>query len=178
MKQLTKKLIGIAAFGLLNGAWLVGSAHAALAISDIDGTATDGLYTYTEGATDTLGINGVQGGIFWNISTLSANQLFFQTIINVGYASANIVLMGLEANDDWLSAVITGTNGVPTLSYTGGDTATLNFNNGVGQWYTGDTITITFEPTTGTVPVPATLALTGLGLAALGYTRRKQAKTA
>ncbi len=176
MKQLTKKLIGIAAFSFLNGAWMAGSAHAALSITDIDGTATDPLYTYTEGATDTLGINGVQGGIFWNITTLSANQLSFETIINVGYATANILLTGLEANDNWLSAVITGTNGVPILSYTGGDTATLNFDNGVGQWYVGDTITITFE--SGSVPVPATLALTSLGLAALGYTRRKQVKAA
>ena len=176
MKRLWKSL-GV----VVVGAFLASSVQAALVISDISGSTPAGnLYVYTDGsAVDTLGIpgRGIGGnGIFWEIAALSSNQLNFRTLADVGQSTAVLNLTGLEANDDWLTASITGSRGVPILTYAGGDTARLDFV-GAGSWYTGDTITVTFEAAAISVPAPApaTIALLGLGLVGIGAARRKQA---
>ena len=146
-----------------------GFANAGLVMTDISGTATDGLYTYYEGGLgDSLGV----GRDFWEITTLSSNQLLFETIINVGFATAEVDLFGLEANDDWISASITGTNGVPFLTYSGGDTAKISFPGG-GQWFIGDTITITFD-SANPVPEPSTVAIFALSIMGLASRRFKK----
>ena len=161
-----------ATFLLVTGIIALGASQgkAQLVVTDIDGTAIDPLYTYIEGETaDILAIPDV-APVFWFITTPTPNTLVFDTQIGVGFATAEIVLTGLESNTDWLSASITGTNGIPDLTYSGGDTASIDFETGGGEWFGGDTITITFEAAP--VPEPST-TLGMLGLAATTCFRRR-----
>ena len=143
-----------------------------LVVEDIDGTATDGLYVYIEGASEDILTIPSSAPEFWTISTPTANTLLFDTQITVGLSTAEVTLTGLESNTDWLSASVTGTGSVPLLTYDGGDSIFLDFYSGGGSWVANDTFTITFEPAA--VPEPTSAGLLGLAFS-LVLLRRKRA---
>ena len=165
MKPATAALLGLLCIA-------VPRAGADLTIADLDGTAIDEWHVYQEGATtDTIRFPLHPTPEFWRISIVAPNQFRFETLVNVGQSSARISFSGLEAHDDWASANISSTGGLPSLTYGGGDQAVVAFDN-LQLYRQGDLITVTFTA----IPEPAPAGV--LSLAALWFAARRRGRGA
>ena len=112
------------------------------------------------------------GGFSPVVTDITDTQLIVDTG-GIGWATGafNGFLLSTLSSIDITSAVYnSGTMNVTDLQIQNGD-LWVNF---AGQ--TGGSAVIDFGTNGSSVPVPATLALLGLGLAGIGYQRRKQTK--
>jgi len=123
--------------------------------------------------------NGFGGSLF----TISSAQLFdFNGAYFNGWANNNSVasftatsltLSGF--NNGFLVGQIDATISASSFDWVGGnikgiDTLVISQNNGSGHWWLMDNFTVN---QTANVPEPAGIALLGLGLACLGFGRKK-----
>jgi hypothetical protein len=156
--------------------------------TDADGLA-DGLYTVTLG----LEVHGIRTTDFTN-----PRSIIYQSFINVTLSSGatilcenpNILLPDVSGgNGDILNTTVQAQCAVPATFgfsvdlasgrvsdgfFDAGSTATLFFDLPSGVSFTSDSGVLLSQVAAPTVPEPATLALIGIGLAGLGFARRKR----
>ena len=133
--------------------------------------ADDYIEVDISGSTIRLDLTAQLGGFGWNPAGLSNPFSFVFDSLNwvddltATIASISTTVFGSSLSNGGASASLTGSNQI-TVSW-----ANNNFDCNAGNC---GGIEIEITPNHSEVPTPATLALFGLGLAGLGWSRRKQ----
>lgn len=158
--------------------------------TDADGTA-DGLYTITLNldvhAVRTTDFTDPQSIIFQSFVDVTLlrdsshilcdnGQLLPNVSSGLGDIINKTVSVQCAVPADFLFSVELGSGRVSDGFFDAGSTATLSFGLPIGVTFTSDSGVLLSQATTpgGSAPEPATLALFGIGLASLGFSRRKR----
>ena len=135
-------------------------------LQNVSGTFTEGSFSATLVPTSTVESNASDDACLPPF-TCSPNIDFYNATFDNGLGFVDASLLGYDLSTSFgpltKTSDLTPTFGAGSFAFVGGGSVQLTGND-----------SLTFTATVGAVPEPATLGLLGLGLAGLGFRRRRQ----
>lgn len=154
--------------GLVFGDTFVGDEYAAFGVEFSTPDVSLGIGGTDGSPPNSLGAHQTDGDDFNGTIQMDFTGGFFVTDLSFIIFNTPFAASAYDVNGSLLQTINSGPDFTQTFDFSGFEVNSVTIS---GSFYAIDDVT--FGDLTGAVPEPATLALLGLGLAGLGFGRRK-----